>query len=376
MSSICGGFIVKTTVSLFPKRSSTNHVAVPPVEFAKKVDVVPATGFVSAEAPLALLTVHNTDISPIYPIVLLNAAYAICAGGKAETPEKGLKLAEISIDSGAAMERLNALKAVGASASSEDSQFESLLLQLEKNRSVFLNRVGGPTAFRKSRMERQPEKSAWWWFIDQGLAEERQSKIKRLAIIGTIVIALLIVLVVVYNQFLAPTPEVQAGIGFQQSAESKLIAGEYEEALAAVNQAIQYLPEYVELYVLRGVLYEILDQPDLAEQSYQLARQMLADEADFYNARAQYFLFAGRAEKGMADAQMALSLNPDSAVSLMYIAQAYEMQGDISKAIDYYELASAAAEASNNPTLQVMVRMQIATLLQQYNLASPEPPQD
>jgi Tfp pilus assembly protein PilF len=275
-----------------------------------------------------------------------------------------------------AHERLNALKAVGASASSEDSQFESLLLQLEKNRSVFLNRVGGPTAFRKSRMERQPEKSAWWWFIDQDLAEERQAKIKRLAIIGTVVVALLIVLAVVYNQFLAPTPEVQAGIGFQQAAETQLIAGEYEEALTAVNQAIQYLPEYAELFVLRGVIYDMLDQPDLAQQSYKLARQMLSDDETFYNTRAQYFLFAGQAEEGMADAQMALSINPESAVSLLYIAQAYETLGDISKAIDYYELASAAAEASNNPTLVVMTRMQIANLLQQYNLPSPEAPQD
>jgi tetratricopeptide (TPR) repeat protein len=275
-----------------------------------------------------------------------------------------------------ARERLEALKAAGANASSEDSQFESLLLQLDKKRSVFLNRVGGPTALRQSRMERQPDKSAWWWFIDQGLAEERQSKIKRWAIIGTIVVALLIILVVVYNQFLAPSPEFQTGIGFQQTAESQLISGEYEEALTSVNQAIQYLPDYAELFVLRGVLYEILDTPDLAEQSYRLAREMSADEEAFYNVRAKYFLLAGLAESGMADAQKALSLNPDSAVSLMFIAQAYEMQGDISKAIEYYELASAAAEASNDPTLQVMARMQMATLLQQFNLASPEPPQE
>lgn len=273
-------------------------------------------------------------------------------------------------------ERLDALQAAGAGASSEDSQFESLLLQFEKKRPVFLNRVGGPAVLRQVRTERQPDKSAWWWFIDQSLAEERQAKIKRLAIIGTVVVALLIVLVVVYNQFLAPSPEFQAGIGFQQTAESQLIAGEYEEALASVNQAVQYLPDYGELYVLQGVIYDMLDQPDLAEQSYRLAREMLDDEEAFYMTRAKYFLLAGRAELGMADAQMAISLNPDSAVSLMYIAQAYEMQGDISKAIDYYELASAAAEASNDPTIQVMARMQMATLLQQFNLTSPEPEQE
>jgi tetratricopeptide (TPR) repeat protein len=275
-----------------------------------------------------------------------------------------------------ARERLDALKVAGASASSEDSQFESLLLQLEKKRLFFLNRVGGAAALRQSRMERQPDKSAWWWFMDQDLAEERQAKIKRLAVIGTVVIALLIVVVAAYNQFLAPSPEFQAGFGFQQSAESQLIAGEYEEALASVNQAIQYLPDYGELYVLQGVIYDVLDQPDLAEQSYHLAREMLDDEENFYITRAKYFLLAGRAELGMADAQMAFSLNPDSAVCLMYIAQAYEMQGELSNAIDYYELASVAAEASNDPTIQVMARMQMATLLQQFNLASPEPTQE
>ena len=278
--------------------------------------------------------------------------------------------------------RLDALEAaVGGTsreglARSEDSQFESLLMQLDKKSTVFMNRVGGPAVLRQARKERQPDKSDWWWFIDQDLAQKRQLKVKRWAISGAIAAALLIVLVVVYNQFLAPSPEIQAGIGFQQSAENKLIMGEYQEALADVNQAIGHLPDYPELYVLRGVLYDVLDKPDLAEQSYMRAREILSNEETFFNERAKYFLLAGRGESGMADAEMALSINPDSAISLMYIAQAYEMLGDISKAIDYYELASAAAEGSNNPTLQVMARMQIATLLQQYNMPSPETPQD
>jgi len=271
-----------------------------------------------------------------------------------------------------ARERLNALKAAGGGANSEDSQFESLLLQLDKKRSLFLNRVGGPVVLRQARKQRQPDESDWWWYIDRDIAERRQAMVKRWAIGGAIVVVLLIVLAALYNQFLAPPPEFQAGIGFQQAAENKLITGEYQEALAEVNQAIQYLPDYPELYVLRGVLYEVLDQSDLAEQSYKRAREILGDEETFYNERAKYFLLAGWAELGMADAQKALSINPESAISLMYIAQAYETLGELSKAIDYYELASAAAEASNDPTLQVMARMQMATLLQQYNLSSPE----
>jgi len=278
-----------------------------------------------------------------------------------------------------ARERLDALEAAGGGASSERSegtQFETLLRQLDKKGSTFMNRVGGSAVLKRARQERQPDQSYWWWFIDEDLAQKRQLKIKRWAIGAVIVGALLIVLVVVYNQFLAPDPAFQAGIGFQQTAENKLIQGRYEEALADVEQAIEHLPDYPELYVLRGVLYDVLEQPDLAEQSYILAREKLSKEETFYNERAKYFLLAGLGEPGMADAEMAFSINPDSAVSLMFIAQAHEMLGNISKAIDYYELASAVAERTDNPTLQVMARMQIATLLQQFNLINPETPQE
>lgn len=47
---------------------------------------------------------------PQRDIVLLNAAFAICAGGKVATPEEGLALAVRSIDSGAAMGRFRRLR--------------------------------------------------------------------------------------------------------------------------------------------------------------------------------------------------------------------------------------------------------------------------
>ena len=193
-----------------------------------------------------------------------------------------------------AKERLDALDAAGEGTSSEGfarsegTQFESLLMQFDKKGSIFVNRVGGSAALRQARQEHQPDESNWWWFIDENLAQKRQSKIKRRTIGAAIVAALLIVLVTVYNQFLAPDPEFQAGIGFQQTAENKLIMGQYEEALADVSQAIEHLPDYPELYVLRGVIYDVLEQPDLAEQNYMLAREKLSKEETFYNERAKY----------------------------------------------------------------------------------------
>ncbi len=51
----------------------------------------------------------NGEQGPKRDIVLLNAAFAIMAGGKADTPKEGLTLAAESIDSGAALAKLEAL---------------------------------------------------------------------------------------------------------------------------------------------------------------------------------------------------------------------------------------------------------------------------
>jgi anthranilate phosphoribosyltransferase len=57
------------------------------------------------------LSVLNGEKGPKRDIVTLNAAAAIVAGGKAENLKAGLALAEESIDSGKALEKLRALKA-------------------------------------------------------------------------------------------------------------------------------------------------------------------------------------------------------------------------------------------------------------------------
>lgn len=54
--------------------------------------------------------VLSGERGPKRDIVVLNSAFAICAGGAAETPEEGLRLAEESIDSGNALAKFVALK--------------------------------------------------------------------------------------------------------------------------------------------------------------------------------------------------------------------------------------------------------------------------
>jgi anthranilate phosphoribosyltransferase len=77
------------------------------IERAKKEDLEGGDPARNAEIVIDVLSGGK---GPQRDIVLLNSAYAICAGGKTATPEEGLSLAELSIDSGAAIIALRRLR--------------------------------------------------------------------------------------------------------------------------------------------------------------------------------------------------------------------------------------------------------------------------
>jgi len=67
------------------------------------------TGTVSENTAI-FKAVLSGEHGPKHDIVVLNSAFAICAGGVADTPEEGIKLSKESIYSGAALAKFEALK--------------------------------------------------------------------------------------------------------------------------------------------------------------------------------------------------------------------------------------------------------------------------
>ena len=62
------------------------------------------------ENAAVFMSVLSGDTGPRREIVLLNAAYAICAGGGADSPAGGLEVAAQSIDSGSALRKFEKMK--------------------------------------------------------------------------------------------------------------------------------------------------------------------------------------------------------------------------------------------------------------------------
>jgi len=63
-----------------------------------------------SENTVVFKAVLSGEKGPKRDIVILNSAFAICAGGAADTPMEGVKLAKESIDSGAAMAKFEKMK--------------------------------------------------------------------------------------------------------------------------------------------------------------------------------------------------------------------------------------------------------------------------
>jgi anthranilate phosphoribosyltransferase len=76
----------------------------------KKANLKDIAGGDARENAQIILSVLSGGKGPRRDIVLLNAAYALVASGKAKEVKDAIKMASESIDSGKAMEKLKQLK--------------------------------------------------------------------------------------------------------------------------------------------------------------------------------------------------------------------------------------------------------------------------
>jgi cytochrome c-type biogenesis protein CcmH/NrfG len=74
----------------------------------------------------------------------------------------------------------------------------------------------------------------------------------------------------------------------------------------------------------------------------------------------------------LADAQEVVAANPESAPGYLLLGQANELLGNGQDAIAAYEKSGRLADAQDNPQLAAIARMNLATLLQQIQVGTPE----
>jgi tetratricopeptide (TPR) repeat protein len=178
------------------------------------------------------------------------------------------------------------------------------------------------------------------------------------------ILAVVVLLVVGYQRFLAPDPETVEAIAREMEAEH-LVTEENDltAALTEVNVGLTYEPENVELLVFKGALHEALGEPEAAAQAYAEAERLAEDRERFLTSRAQRHLMVGNEEEALADARRLLELNPNSAHAYYFRGVVAEQRADWVAAYGNYETASELAMDANQSEFYVFLRARMAEVL-------------
>jgi len=267
--------------------------------------------------------------------------------------------------------RLAELHAGGQVLRAEEARWEAASAVFRRKAGTFLRALGGFGALAEARRARQPEPTAWWWFIDQWLMEKRQTQLRRLALWAAVAVAVLALLGVLYQRFLAPDPATRERLRHEQAADSLTMDGNLAGALAEVDQALGYAPGDATLLALKGVLQQKLGQ-FAADETFAAAEKAAGSREAFLITRAQMYMRVGDGRDMLADAQEVVAANPESAPGYLLLGQANELLGNGQDAIAAYEKSGRLADAQDNPQLAAIARMNLATLLQQIQVGTPE----
>lgn len=245
-----------------------------------------------------------------------------------------------------------------------EAQFDEIVAKLRKEARQFIRDLGGLQVLQQARAEVNPTADRPWWYLDKWLEEKRRAALKRSMVTVGIVAVILIILAVLYNRFLAPDPQESARYGYQQSATDRMINDDFEGALQEIELGLKISPRDPELLVLKGVVQEQLGQTAQAVESFRVAEEGFDHQEGFLLARAQAYLMSSQPEKVLVDVQAVIDLNPQSASAYLLRGQAHEAQQKYSEAMDDYNLAFKAADATGQTELAAMSRIYIAMLTQ------------
>jgi tetratricopeptide (TPR) repeat protein len=232
--------------------------------------------------------------------------------------------------------------------------------------------LGGFAALRADN----PPAVGSWWRLDELVAADRKRNWTRWLVTALVVCAVLAVAAFVYQQWLAPSPEVVLAVSAVNDVEQMAFEQKWDEAFTLAEKTLQEVPDNPDLLVWAGVLAE--RRGDTAEAAGYLARaqQVLADPLRYQLALSMRRLQASDVDGAEAAAQAALSINPNEPQAVFLLANVAELRNQPQEALDLYQKTADLAE-DTNPQLTVVAKMRFGMLLQQmnYSFGTTPPPE-
>jgi len=271
--------------------------------------------------------------------------------------------------------RLDDLKTQGRPATAEEAQFEFIAKTLKDHSKAFIKEIGGLKTLTNLRSMRQPDRKAWWWFLDEIQSDQRKRTLKKQLIWFAGIAVALVILYAVYQLFLAPSPATEAALTFESNIENSLISGDLNNALAQANQGLTTLPDNVTLLILKGIAQTKLGQTDDGTQAFSQAEKLIGNRESYLLQRTLLYIRSGDAKSALNDAQTIVVANPQSAEGYFYEALAYQSLNDSMNAYNAFDKAQTLANDQGKTVLVATIRLDMALLMQNMGaqIQSPTP---
>jgi len=266
--------------------------------------------------------------------------------------------------------QIKQLEERGANIRAEAGQYESACGALRRQAEAFVRDAGGAEALRAEREKRATLEGAWWWRLDEFVAEKRKSSLLRTVKWGSAIVIVAGLLVAVYLIFFAPSPATMAR--YQAIDKTTLLANSknYAEALVAIQQGLEAAPDDPDLLIWKGIIYSLQGNVQQAADIFDKVKGLVPGLEDFYLRRAQNYLSIGEDEQAEKDAQAAIQVNPKSGRGYYILGSAQEEAGDTQSALKNYQTAVDLADQVNDSSLLVEARVKMGYLLQSVGAGS------
>lgn len=294
---------------------------------------------------------------------MLRQAELAIAAARGSGPEAMLELLHTFDAVEEAVPRLE--REYGVDLKPERTRMETLE-NIVSSKAVRVVREAGAARLAAEREKVHAGPEEWWWSLDRVVAARRQAMFRRWATRGAVIAGLLLVLLLAYQFFLAPSPEQQALTAALSDGEAALLGGDLQAAQRDFDQALALSPNDPEVHLYAGAVAEQLGEEAKAREQFAEAQRLLDDPARYHASLAlvYYRMASGgldvlaRAEE---EALAGVRANDKSAIAHFALASVYELQGKMIEAIQEFEVTSTL---STEPQLTVLARMRMGMLMQ------------
>jgi predicted O-linked N-acetylglucosamine transferase (SPINDLY family) len=135
-------------------------------------------------------------------------------------------------------------------------------------------------------------------------------------------------------------------------AKRALNSGQYQQALDAVNRALEAMPNDPGLWCIRGTAHRLLNYFDMAQQDYERSLELNSDFLQALNNLGELHLVRNRPDKALLIFDRALFLAPDYVDArvnrVAALIEMNQLDGTLAEARALTQLAPHSAEAFGN----------------------------